>query len=511
MALGAAAVVGQVYQLIFFVTLMISMIGLAVGIDYSLIVVSRYREERRRGREKLDAIARTGATVVLALAGMIIIPSNIFQALGIGAILVVLAAVLASLTLLPAVLALLGDKVNALRVPFIGRRIDSPLSDAEDAGGGFWDWITRTVMRFPIISLVVVGGLMIAAASSALDLNTGFNGVDSMPDSVQAKQAFEVLEEKFSFGVVSPAEIVINGAVDTPPVQAAIERLQATLAEDGDFLAAQTTFQTNEGKDLGLLAVPVAGEFSSDQAVSAIRRLRDDYIPSAFSGIEAEALVTGFTAFNVDFFDMSDTFTPIIFAVVLALSFVLLTVAFRSIVVPVKAIIMNLLSVGTAYGLMVLVFQEGVGADLLGFQQSDIIDAWIPLFLFSVLFGLSMDYHVFLLSRVRERYDQTKDNRLAVASGLRSTASLITGAALIMVAVFGGFASGETVSNQQVGFGLAVAIFIDATLVRSVLVPASMRLLGDFNWYFPAWLKWLPDLRVEAEGPEPAAASADQG
>ena len=187
----------------------------------------------------------------------------------------------------------------------------------------------------------------------------------------------------------------------------------------------------------------------------------------------------------------------------------LLTVVFRSIVVPIKAIIMNLLSVGAAYGLLVLVFQKGVGADLLGFQQSDIIDAWIPLFLFSVLFGLSMDYHVFLLSRVRERFDQTGDNTEAVAYGLRATAGLITGAALIMVAVFGGFASGETVSNQQVGFGLAVAVFLDATIVRTVLVPSSMRLLGNVNWYLPSVLRWLPDLRVEAEEPAAAPAAGD--
>ncbi len=519
-ALGAVALIGQVYPLIFFVTLMISMIGLAVGIDYSLIVVSRYREERRRGREKLDAIARTGATasrtvlfsgatVVLALSGMLIVPSSVFQALGLGAILVVIAAVMASLTLLPAVLALLGDKVNALRVPFIGRRIDQPSGAGPDTGGGFWDWTTRTVMRFPIISLVVVAGLMIAAASSLVDLNTGFNGVDSMPDSVQAKKAFEVLEEKFSFGVVSPAEIVIDGDVDSKPVQDAIERLKESLASDDAFLAAQITFQANEASDLGVLGVPVAGEFTSERTVSAIERLRNQYVPIAFSGVDADVLVTGFTAFNLDFFNIVDSFTPIVFVVVLTLSFVLLTLAFRSLVVPAKAIVMNLLSVGTAYGLMVLVFQKGVGADLLGFQQSEIIDAWIPLFLFSVLFGLSMDYHVFLLSRIREHYDETKDNRAAVAYGLRSTASLITGAALIMVAVFGGFASGETVSNQQFGFGLAVAIFIDATLVRSVLVPAAMRLLGDANWYFPAWLNWLPDLRVEAEGPELAAASDD--
>ena len=508
-ALGATALVGQFFELIFFVTLMISMIGLAVGIDYSLIVVSRFREERKRGREKLDAIARTGATasrtvlfsgvtVVFALAGMLIIPSNIFQALAVGAILVVVAAVLASLTLLPAVLALLGDKVNMLRLPFIGRSIDRPAQGAEPTGGGFWDWTTRNVMRFPIISLVVVGGLMIAATTLARDINTGFNGVDSFPDGLQSKDAFEVLEQKFSFGVVSPAEIVIDGDLDSEPVQDAINKLRDSLENDAAFLAPLSTFEPNEAGDLGLLGVPVAGEFSSEKAVSAVTRLRDTYIPEAFEGVDAEVLVTGFTAFNLDFFDIVDTFTPIVIAVVLTLSFILLTVAFRSLVVPTKAIIMNLLSVGTAYGLLVLVF-----------QKSEIIDAWIPLFLFSVLFGLSMDYHVFLLSRIRERYDQTKDNAASVAYGLRTTAGLITGAALIMVAVFGGFASGDFVSNQQVGFGLAIAVFLDATLVRSVLVPASMRLLGNANWYFPAWLNWLPDLRVEAELPEPAAAGDD--
>ena len=503
-ALGATALVGQVFDLIFFVTIMITMIGLAVGIDYSLIVISRYREERRRGLEKLDAIARTGATasrtvffsgvtVVLALAGMLIIPSTVFQSLGAGAILVVVAAVMALLTLLPAVLTLMGDKVNALRVPFVGRRMER---QAEDTTGGFWDWTTRTVMRFPVISLVVVGGLMIFSASYYLDLNTGFNGIDAFPDGVQSKDAFLLLEDKFSFGLVSPVEIVIDGDADSQGVK------------DGTFMG-QATVEVNPAGDLTLLSIPANGEFSGDEAIGAVKRLRNEYVPGAFAGVDAEVLVTGFTAFNLDFFEMADTYTPIVFIVVLSLSFILLTIAFRSIVVPLKSIIMNLLSVGTAYGLMVLVFQKGVGADLLGFQTSEIIDAWIPLFLFTVLFGLSMDYHVFLMSRIRERYDLTKNNAEAVAYGLRTTAGLITGAALIMVAVFSGFASGDLVSNQQVGFGLAVAIFLDAKLVRSILVPAAMRLLGDLNWYFPSALNWLPDLRVEAEEPAMAVASDD--
>lgn len=507
-ALGATALVGQAVNLIFFVTLMITMIGLAVGIDYSLIVTSRFREELRRGLPKLDAIARTGATasrtvffsgmtVVVAMVGMLVIPSSVYQSIAFGAMLVVVAAVMAALTLLPAVLAVLGTKVNALRVPIIGRRAGGA---GAESTGGVWDRIIRTVMSYPLVSFIVIAGVLIAAATPLFGINTGFNGVDSFPDEVQSKEAFQILQEQFSFGEASPTEIAIDGDISSAPVQAAIERLRDTLSSDPDF-QGRSSLVVNPAGDLALLTVTVAGETSSDQAVDAIKRLRGRYIPEAFAGVNAEALVTGFSAFNLDFFSQVRRWTPIVFGVVLGLSFLLLTLVFRSIVVPAKAILMNLLSVGAAYGLMVLVFQKGVGAGLLGYQRSDIIDAWIPLFLFSVLFGLSMDYHVFLLSRIRERYDQTKDNAEAVAHGLRATAGLITGAALIMVVVFGGFTLGDVVSNQQVGFGLAVAVLLDATLVRTVLVPAGMRLLGDVNWYFPSVLRWLPDLRVEPVEP----------
>ena len=513
-ALGATAVIGQYVDLIFFVTLIISMIGLAVGIDYSLIIVSRFREELGRGLNIHEAVARAGSTagrtvffsgvtVVVALSGMLIIPASVFQGLGIGAILVVVAAVTASLTLLPAVLTILGTKVNALRLPFIGRRL-SNRSTTDNKG--FWDFVTRNVMRYPIISLVVVAGAMLTVSASYFDLETGFNGVDTLPDT-QTKDAFFILEDKFSFGVVSPAEIVIDGAIDTPGVQAAISDLQAKIAADSSFIG-QTTLEVNALGDLALLAVPIPGEPGGPIALEAVSKLRDQYIPAAFADVDADVMVGGVTAFSADFYDIADTYRPIVFVFVLGFSFLLLMVVFRSIVIPIKAILMNLLSVGTAYGLLVLVFQKGIGADLLGFQQTPIIDAWIPLFLFSILFGLSMDYHVFLLSRIRERYDQTHDNAEAVAHGLRSTAGLITGAALIMVAVFGGFAAGETLGNQQVGFGLATAIFLDATLVRSILVPASMRLLGKWNWYLPSWLQWLPDLRVQP-AEEPAAAAIE--
>ncbi len=516
-ATAGAALIGQVIPLSFFVVNMIIMIGLAVGIDYTLFVVSRFREERRRGQPKIEAIARAGATasravlfsgvtVVLALVGMLVVPTNIFQSLGTGAILVVIVSVLISLTLLPAVLGLLGDWVDALKLPYIGRRLSR--SDSDDSTGGFWNRVTQAVMGRPVISLVITVGALVAVAVPALDLETGFNGVESMPPDSRAREAFQLLEDQFSFGVVSPLEIVVDGDINSDAVQVAIAGLNAAMESDPAFVG-KPTVQVNDDGDLALISIPVAGEPAGQVAEAATRVVRDQYVPTTFEGVNARVYATGAPAFNVDFYDITDRFTPIVFGTVLTLSFVLLTLVFRSIIVPIKAILMNLLSVGAAYGLMVLVFQKGYGADLLGFQQADAIDAWIPLFLFSVLFGLSMDYHVFMLSRIRERYDQTRDNAASVAYGLRSTGGLITGAALIMVAVFGGFAMGELVGFQQVGFGLAVAVFLDATIVRSVLVPASMRLLGDLNWYLPSGLSWLPDFRVEPEEAVAAPATGD--
>ena len=291
----------------------------------------------------------------------------------------------------------------------------------------------------------------------------------------------------------------MDGDLDDPRVAGAIGQLVASIGDSADFPVDPLPPARNSVGDIAVIRLPFPGEPNSRAATEDLATLRDQLIPAAFEGVPAEVHVGGVTAAATDFYGIVDVFTPIVFVFVLGLSFIILMLVFRSIVIPIKAIIMNLLSVGATYGLLVLVFQEGVGADLLGFQHADVIDAWIPLFLFTVLFGLSMDYHVFLLSRIRERYDETGDNARAVAYGLRSTGGMITGAALIMVAVFGGFAAGETIVNQQVGFGLAVAVLLDATLVRSVLVPASMEVLGRGNWYLPSWLSWLPDLRVDAE------------
>lgn len=512
LALAAVAVIGQQFQLVFFVTLMVVMIGLAVGIDYSLLVVSRFKEEMAGGLPARDAVGRatatagrtvifSGATVVLALVGLLITPASFYQSLALGAILVVIFAMLATLTLLPAVLALLGPRVDLLPIRFLARfSLKSPDTSQE----GFWENVTRLVMRRPVISILLVAIPMLALSYFYLDMRTGLNDVNTFPDGAQTKEAFLLLEEKFAVGsvtpagVLSPAEIVVDGDAEDPAVTAAIGKLQGALIADPRFPVPPSR-EVNGAGDLTLLSLPYPGQPSSPEAAELMSALRDEIIPTAFEGTPAEVYVGGLTAEVADFFGIVRVYTPIVFALVLGLSFVILMMVFRSLVIPLKAIIMNLLSVGATYGLLVLVFQKGVAIDLFGFQRAEVIDAWIPLFLFAVLFGLSMDYHVFMLSRIRERYDQTHDNAESVAYGLRSTASLITGAALIMVAVFSGFASGDMVVNQQAGFGLAVAVLLDATLVRSILVPASMQLLGARNWYLPGFLNWLPQIQVEAE------------
>ncbi|MCY4583114.1 MAG: MMPL family transporter [Chloroflexi bacterium] len=538
--LAIVAVIGTVFgELVFFVLLWITMIGLAVGIDYCLFVVSRFREELARGLSTRDAVIKAGATasrtvffsgmtVVIALLGVFIVPHTLFFATGLGAIAVVIVSVIATLTLLPAVLMVLGPRVDRFRLPFVRRAAKGPSDEQRE---GFWEFITRKTMRFPVISIIVVGGLMVWASVNYFGIETGFNSVETFPRDSHTREAFTALEEDFplGYGSANPAKVLIQGdindpvvgealaqfkrsVVGDPAVTGALQRIQQAVESDPALIAAllqsnpeilndpsAAALPTNTHGNLTVIAIPVPGSPSGTEAFDLIERLRDDYIPAAFSGVPAEVHVGGTSAEFLDFDTQLSAYLPLIFAFILGVSFILLLVVFRSIVIPIKAIIMNLLSVGAAYGLMVLVFQKGVGADLFGFQQVETIEAWLPLILFAILFGLSMDYHVFMLSRIRERYDQTHDNAESVAYGLRSTASLITGAALIMVAVFSGFASGDMVVNQQAGFGLAVAVLLDATLVRSILVPASMQLLGERNWYLPGFLHWLPQIQVEAE------------
>ncbi len=508
-AAGATALVSNVMEMSNFVVFIITMIGLAVGIDYSLFIVQRFREERRLGLDRTVAIATAGATagrtvffsgmaVAIALAGMLILPDATFRSFAVGAILVVTATVLASMTLLPAVLGLLGDRINWLTLPFIGQRMRT------DREGGLWDWISRAVAARPVISVALTGALLVAAAVPLFSINLGSVGISSLPEDSDARHAFDVINREFSDGVLT-ADVVIDAPqVEDPAVQGAIANLTA-LIESDDFLGA-AQLETNGAGDLALLTVAMPGDFSSTESREALDRLRDNYIPAAFDGVAAQVFVGGPTAETVDSVQLQRDYLPLVFTFVLGSSFLLLLVVFRSIVVPLKAVVLNLLSVGAAYGLIVLVFQEGHGAGALGLREAPVIESWLPLFLFAILFGLSMDYHVFLLSRIKERYDETGDNARSVAHGLRSTAGMITGAALIMVVVFAGMASGELVVFQQVGFGLAVAIVLDATVVRMVLVPASMELLGDWNWYFPSWLEWVPRINIEG-GHQPALVS----
>jgi RND superfamily putative drug exporter len=511
-ALGLSMVFAQFMTISVFLMNMVFMMGLAVGIDYCLFIIARFREERAQGREKHDAIIRAGATanravlfsgitVFLALIALMLVPHEIFISLGLGAVLVVLVSIAAALTLLPAILSLLGDRVNSLRIPVIYR---IQAKSDEQSSGGMWDRISRAVMRRPVVSIVLGAGLMLAAAVPVLDIDIGNAGVSTIPDRFESKKGYLALERDFSAGLVEPAVIIVDGAIDSPEVQSGIDLLEAALAEDDAFGAV--TREVNPQGDLARLDVPVGGgDATSEVARAAVERLREDYVPAAFAGVPATVLVTGQTAEVVDHISIGNNGMRVVIPFILALSFLLLTLVFRSLIVPIKAVILNLLSVGAAYGLLVLVFQKGIGNELFGFTQVETVEWWVPAFLFAVLFGLSMDYHVFLLSRIRERFLHTGDNTGSVAYGIRSTGRLITGAALIMIAVFAGFASGDLVMFQQMGFGLAVAVLLDATIIRSVLVPATMKLLGDKNWYLPSWLRWLPHIAVEGESEKQAA------
>jgi RND superfamily putative drug exporter len=330
-------------------------------------------------------------------------------------------------------------------------------------------------------------------------MRVGTSGATALPDRFESKQGFAALRQSFPRATSDPVEIVVANGASRPAARRALARLRATLADDPRF--GRGDIERSPDGRVALLSVPVRGDPSGDDAVRAVRDLRSTLVPAAFAHSDAEVLVGGTTSEDIDYFDSVIGPAPWVIALVLALTLVFLTVVFRSLVIAGTAVVLNLLSVGAAYGLLVLVFEHGVGAGLFGFEQVDTIEAWVPLFLFSVLFGLSMDYQVFLLSRIRERYDETRDTTDAVTFGVSSTARIITGAALIIVAVFAGFASGELIMFQQMGFGVAAALLIDATVIRSVVLPSAMKLLGDWNWYLPRWLAWLPRLQVEQAAP----------
>jgi RND superfamily putative drug exporter len=511
-ALGLVALISLGFSLSVFIVNMLTGMGLALGIDYSLFVVSRYREERGHGFAKEDAIAQTGATAsravlfsgstfVVALLGMFIVPTSIMRSLALGAILVGIVSVAAALTLLPALLSLVGDRVNSMRVPYLGRN----LGRADTTEGRFWKRIVDAVLRRPALSLALSVGAMLLLALPIFGLHIGANGVSTLPDGLPSKQGYVLLQSAFPVQNPEPVRIIAIGG-DPKTLHGNLVRLERRMATSGSFGRGQ--IQTAAPTVVGLLTVPVRGDPVGGAAVSAVRDLRANVIPSIFDGSGARVYVGGVTAENVDYFDAVTNPTPYVLLFVLGLSFILLTVAFRSIVVAAVSVLLNLLSVGAAYGLLTLIFLDGHGAGLFGFQHTHVIDAWVPLFLFSVLFGLSMDYQVFLMSRIKERYDASGSTRDAVVGGVATTARIITGAAVIIVVVFAGFAAGKLVMFEQMGFGVAIALLLDATVIRSVVLPSTLALLDKRSWYLPRWLEWLPHVEVErAPSPGDAAVS----
>ena len=509
LALAITGLIGQIYPMNTFVLNILTMMGLAVGIDYTLFVICRYREERARGLAKIDAIAATGATanraiffsgmtVFLAMLGMVIVPLDITISMGLGVMLVVFTTLLTTLILLPALLGLLGDRVNALRVPVFGR-----LAMNRAAGQVGPVRAARPQHHAPPGRLAHRRRRRAARAGRAgarhEDRQHQHDG--ALPARRPVLQAgLGHARPRVLAGQGQPAADRGRRAGRGAQVKHGVARLEAALSSDGRFGPAQTI--VDKAGDLTLVRPPLRRRPGRRRHAGLVKHVRTAIVPAAFAGAPAKVYVSGNTAFVVDYLAFFHRWLPIALTVVLSLSFVLLLVAFRSIVIPAKAIAMNLLSVGASYGLMVLVFQKGVGAHLLGLTQVDTIEAWVPLFLFSLLFGLSMDYQVFLLSRIKERFDHTGDTREAVAYGVGRTASIITGAAAIMVCVFAGMAGGQLVMFQQMGFGLAVAVLIDATVVRTIIVPAAMELLGDWNWYLPRWLEWLPNVSVEGHAGE---------
>ena len=534
------------------------MIGLGVGIDYALFIVTRYREARRRGEsceaataESIDTAGRAvlfaGTTVVISLLGMLIMSVSFMNGLAIGASITVLFTMLASVTLLPALLGFVGERVEVTRwrgivaaglvaVSLVGYGLKqsallvaAPLAALVLIAGSFvpalrrplaarrvkpmnetsaYRW-SRVVQRRPWVSVIVGTGVLLALALPVLDLRLGFADEGNYPADTTTKRAYDLLAEGFGPGFNGPLTLV--AAIDTPEQLAAAQSVSQALASTPGVAFASPAVPNDAASPSAVLwtLYPTTAP-QSEEAANLVSSLRDTVLPQAAGDSGLAVKVTGSVAVNVDFSGYLADRLPTFFAVVLALSFVLLMAVFRSLLVPLKAVIMNLLSIGSAYGAVVAVFQWGWGSSLVGLGGSAPIDPWLPVMMFAIVFGLSMDYEVFLLSRVKEEYDRTGDNELAVADGLANTARVITAAAAIMVFVFGSFVLEPDRSIKMFGFGLAVAVFLDATIVRMLLVPATMELLGDRNWWLPRWLeRLLPKIDVEGSSHAEGKGGAD--
>jgi uncharacterized membrane protein YdfJ with MMPL/SSD domain len=489
------------------ITSVVLLIGLAVGVDYSLFYLRREREERARGRSELDALQYaaatsgravlvSGLTVIIAMAGMFLGGSAIWTAFAIGTIMVVAIAVAGSLTVLPATLAWLGDRVERGRVPLIGRR--------KQAAGESraWGFVLDRVLRRPLVSALVAGGALLALAAPTLDIKTALPGYETVSRDIEVMRTYDRIQDAFPGNPVPATVAVQADDVRAPEVRDAIAEMRQRAIDGGGFSGPATVRVSDDGT-VTAVELPIAGQGTDDRSNAALDELRDEIIPATVGQVQGvTADVTGVTAGTADFNSLMQERIVWVFAFVLGMAFILLMVTFRSIVIPATAIVLNLLSVGAAYGLLKLVFQDGHGESLLDFESTGAIASWLPLFLFVVLFGLSMDYHVFILSRIRELRDRGLSTADAVSQGIKSTAGVVTSAAVIMVAVFAIFATLSALEFKQMGVGFAAAVLIDATIIRGVLLPAVMKLLGDWNWYLPRSLRWLP--RVAHE-PGPAA------
>jgi RND superfamily putative drug exporter len=481
------------------------LMGMAVGVDYSLFYLKREREERRAGRaDALEIAAATsgravlasGITVLIAMAGMLLAGSKVFESIGIGAMLVVFASMVGSLTVLPALLGRLGDKVDKGRV-----RKPRTTSRA-------WDALLRPVLRYPVPAAALSVAVLVVLALPTLRLHTTLIGPGDLPRSIPIVRTYDKIQKAFP-GAQVPAQVVLHaGNVESPAVRAAIAKLAQLALASGQ---AREPIQTdvNSSHTVASIQVPLVGTGQDQRSMTALQTLRSKVLPASIGRLPgATYAVTGETAGTHDFNSQIKHNFPLVFAFVLGLAFVLLLLTFRSLVIPITSIALNLLSVGAAYGVLVWIFQQGHLQGLLGFHSNGAVVTWLPLFLFAVLFGLSMDYHVFIVSRIKELRDHGLSTPEAVSRGIRTTASTVTAAAAVMVAVFAIFASLPTLDIKQLGVGLAIAVLLDATLIRGVLLPATMKMLGEWNWYLPQWLGWLPRLSIEGRRRRPVAETA---
>ena len=472
------------------------LVGLAVGVDYCLFYIRRERDERRNGADPHRALviaAQTsgrsvwisGLTVVVAMGGMFFTQDATFVSFGMATILVVATAVLGSLTVLPALLSALGDRVDAIKIPGLYRRTSE---------GRVWKAVLRVVLAKPLISAIVAVGVLAAIASPALDLRTRGSSIEDMSPKQPTVQTFVAIGEAFPTEVV-PAEVVVKApTVRGPQFEAALADFRRVALASGR-LREPIDVRVNPAGTVAVVSIGLAGNGSEPTSERAVDTLRASVAPDTFGKLAGSTVaVGGDTAENMDFTQRLSDSVPWVFGFVLGLAFLLLLVSFRSVVVAVTGVVLNLLSVAAAYGMLVFVFQDGHFESALDFKSGGGITNWMPLFLFIILFGLSMDYHVFVLSRIREGHDRGLATKQAVAEGIGRTAGVITSAALVMVAVFALFATLPLVSTKELGIGLAAAVLLDATIIRAVLLPAVMALLGEKNWWLPRWLNWLPEV-----------------